>query len=558
MSQPVEPGSNQPQVPQPWNQVPITEVSAEDWIAPAPAYLPPPPYAAPGYQSATGELRLDGGSVGYAPDWPPVTMAPPPARRRTLPWVLGAAAAVVVLAAGGLSYTAYAKLNGGGVQPDAVTPAGAIGFVKLDLNPSASQKIAAARFLGKLPKGGAGFSSTGDWRKAAFDLVSSSGDFPSDVNFDRDVKPWLGQRMAVAALPSGDSAEPAPLLVVQSTDDAKAKAGVAHFDPNAGIDFYKGYALVAESQAKADQALAAAKQANLAGSAQYGTDLKAIGSLGVVSGWLNLSELSKLGGNSTGPFGSLADTGRLAFTVRFSSGSADLTARTFGTPGGRSVATQAAAALGALPASTAAALNVSIAPGTVDKAWEQASGSLSAGLGAQAGGEEFPQVLADEFGLNLPSDLDTLLGRNLTLAVDGNGLAGQDNVPSIGIITQGDGPAAGDVLKKVAAATAQFGGGQPFVYRTSPTGVAAATNQSYLDELGQASGPTLGNTAAFRAALPDLAGATAAGYLNFDLIAAAMRQSGASADDLRVISGFSALGFTVNADGSIHVRLLAR
>ena len=45
--------------------------------------------------------------------------------------------------------------------------------LKLDLNPSASQKIAAARFLHRIPKLGSGFGGSSDWRKALFDALSS-------------------------------------------------------------------------------------------------------------------------------------------------------------------------------------------------------------------------------------------------------------------------------------------------------------------------------------------------------------------------------------------------
>ena len=70
-------------------------------------------------------------------------------------------------------YAAYQVLNGGGTQPDEVVPATAIAFAKLDLNPSAAQKIAAARFLSRLPKLAPDFSSAGDWRKPLFDALAN-------------------------------------------------------------------------------------------------------------------------------------------------------------------------------------------------------------------------------------------------------------------------------------------------------------------------------------------------------------------------------------------------
>ncbi len=47
---------------------------------------------------------------------------------------------------------AVQQLSGGGAQPADVLPGDAYGYVRLDIDPSAGQKIAAVRFLDKLPQ----------------------------------------------------------------------------------------------------------------------------------------------------------------------------------------------------------------------------------------------------------------------------------------------------------------------------------------------------------------------------------------------------------------------
>ena len=75
-----------------------------------------------------------------------------PSRRRLTRGriVVGAAAASVLAIAGG-AYVAYGALSGGGAQPETVVPAAAAAYAEVDLDPAASQKVAAFRFLHRFP-----------------------------------------------------------------------------------------------------------------------------------------------------------------------------------------------------------------------------------------------------------------------------------------------------------------------------------------------------------------------------------------------------------------------
>ena len=67
-------------------------------------------------------------------------------------WIGGAVAAVVVVALTVAGVAVVNAMGGGGAQPEDVLPANAMAFSKLDLNPSAGQKLAAYQLISKFPK----------------------------------------------------------------------------------------------------------------------------------------------------------------------------------------------------------------------------------------------------------------------------------------------------------------------------------------------------------------------------------------------------------------------
>jgi hypothetical protein len=577
--QPSEPGQPEPaRPPQPgwqpqpswepqhgWDQPPITEVTPSfgdeepldhEESATAQYYAPPAPAAGypPGSYPPAGYL------MAGQPGMPPV-----PPRRRKQPWIIGAGLAVLLLVLGGGSLAAFQVLTGGGTQPDQVVPAGAVAFAKLDLNPSASQKIAAARLLHRIPKFGAGFSGgSSDWRKAIFDGLSGNDSLPAGVDYDHDVKPWLGKRAAVAVLPTLRDGDPEVLLVLQSNDDARARVGISHFGSDNGVSFYHGYAVVAETQQIADQAVADAKVANLAGSAQYGADMKQLGSLGVSSGWADFGAVAKLAG-SVNPMSAAVPTGRLAYTVRLTANSADLLGKVYGMSSSPTPAAQPDP--GELPASTAIAVGIATSPASIDRSWQRyldllgkvgTPSSVDPSFAAPSPSEMIDQ-LQQEFGVQLPGDLKTLVGTGVTAAVSADGLTGGS--PKFVVQSHTDGAAAARVLDHVRQALeVPDGPGFPLQYQSTSNGLIVGNDPGYLAAVSSGSGPKLSGLAAFRQALPDRAGAEYTAFVNLDAIAASMRADGASQDDLQAISAFSAAGLTVRISGNtanLHVRLLA-
>ena len=141
---------------------------------------------------------LDGpqGPQGPAPSSPgthEVEFGPAPKKRNARRALLigGLVGAVVLVGAGG-SY-AWTALASKGAQPAEVIPSTAFGYVRFDLDPSAGQKIAATRFLGKLPKLKADGQDI-DVKQTLWTWIAGSQKKLQGLDYDTDVKSWLGDR----------------------------------------------------------------------------------------------------------------------------------------------------------------------------------------------------------------------------------------------------------------------------------------------------------------------------------------------------------------------------
>ena len=529
-----------------WNQPPITELppaSHEPWEV---ASQPVPASAGPSYSAAAGSLL----TASFTPFHPP-------ARRSRRPWILGAAAAVLLLLFGGGGLAAYQMLNGGGVQPEQVVPASTIAIFKIDLNPSASQKINAARLLHRLPKLG-GLTGSGDWRRQMFQVLAEDGSLPAGLNYGRDIKPWLGERAAIAVLPDPSGGTVQPLFVVQSTDDGKARAAFARFGRVSGISFYRGYAVIAEAQPIADKAVADAKAASLAGSPDYRADFGQLGGSGIAAGWADLAAVNALTG-LVRPAGT-PQSGRLAFTVRATPDAMDVVGRVSGMTGGHPVA---GPDLGGLPAATAIAASAGYDPASIEQSWRRYQDLLDQS-GGLLGDPQRPGTVGSlesmerQYGLNLPADLTTVLGSGLAVSVAADGVSSGSS--KFAVRTNTDGAAAARVLDRIRRTSQAHGLDFPLTYRASGNTFILANDPSYLASRATGGQQTLSGLKSFHSAVPEASGASIVAFVNIDAIVADMRADPGNTDDLQALSAFSAAGLTVRTTGgsaSLHIRLLA-
>ncbi len=121
-----------------------------------------------------------------------------------------------------------------GTQPAQALPAETLGYVSVDLDPSGEQKIEAMRTLQKFPafEDEIGLDTDDDLRQKLFEEIQES-DACEGLDYADDIEPWLGDRMAVAAVDLGEDV-PTPVLVVQVKDADQAEDGLAKLRDCAG------------------------------------------------------------------------------------------------------------------------------------------------------------------------------------------------------------------------------------------------------------------------------------------------------------------------------------
>jgi Protein of unknown function (DUF3352) len=448
----------------------------------------------------------------------------------------GSAVAVAVLATGG--FVAYGALSGGGTQADTFVPANAVAYVELDLNPPASQKINAVRLLHKLPKSDLD-STSDDYRDLLLSAVFSKDD---TVNYDKDIKPWLGDRAAVAVLPSSaGGTTPDVEGVFQVSDEAAFKAAAPTlFKDSGGYVLRDGFVIVSDDTDIATRISDSASNADLASDSDYVLDTKNLGDR-IVTGWY---DESRLGGLLPSQVSTLSPAlsgqlkGRATFAVHVEPNAVELVANATGTA---ATASGNARLLGTLPSNTVAAVEVTGFGANIGAQWSQLLKSLSAeGISP----DQFLGTYEKQFGLKLPADLETLLGSDTVAAVTAD-----SGKPSYGYLAVTDPAKAKDLVDRLTPLVSQFGIPKPIV---TANGIAIGTSPTWAKD---ATSGNLGDSAEFKDALPDYATAQFAAYVD---VAGAEKLDQVGGSGVRAVqnAGVEAVGITSTTDGTTsHLRV---
>lgn len=508
---------------------------------------------------------------------------------------------VGAVAVGAAGYGAYWFLASG-PQPAQALPASTLAYASIDLDPSGKQLLAARETLEKFPAWrNEGISSQSDLRQWLFEEIQGSGAC-AGLDYADDIEPWLGERAAVAVL--GDVDEPTPVLVVQVTDAGKAEDGLEKLlscasngagadegagdggEPAAGWAINGDWAVIAETDGIAESAGNDAQDKSLAEDDAYSSWTGRLGDPGILSVYaapeagaaaatLLADVANPLGlalGDGDGVLSpedsqlpdetmkGLEDFQGMAATVRFDDGGLELEVATaagddvealYGTDRGDDV-------LATLPNDTAAALGVGFADG-----WFT---TLLDGVAGSAGGERTAEELITEAesatGLELPEDVETLLGQSATLALGGDfdaetfsDSADGSDVP-VGVMINGDPDGIEEVLDKLRP---QFGD-EASVLDTDSTGdtVVIGPSADYREQL--VDGGDLGDSDVFGDVVREAADASALFFVNFDAgdnwLAEAVREGLDDDEFADNLEPLSALGLsTWRQDDAAHAVL---
>jgi hypothetical protein len=444
-----------------------------------------------------------------------------------------AGAGVAALLAVGAGAYGVVQFLGGGSSPATAVPGSAIGYVSVDLDPSASQKIEAIRILRKFPslRKELKIGSRDDVRRRLFEEVQAGGSCKK-LDYDRDVKPWIGNRVAVAAVP-GAGTRIVPLVVLQVSDEDKARAGLRKLDACDPGDrpvataFVGDYALVGEKQAEVNRFAKDAEASPLADDVDYKTWMGRTGGPGIITMYaakdsVDVATRAARASIGAGDLGTtyekqlrktFKDFGGAAGVVRFKDGAVEAELQTkglgrvagTGRTGGPDVRT--------LPATTAAALSLSLPHGWLDPYVAQ----LKDGMGTR----QFDQLMAAgerQTGLRLPEDVATLLGDGLSVSADSSAdldALRRDADPQklpVGVRLQGD----PDKIRAIVAKLKKLAGPQADIVSTDSSGdlVAVGTDPSYLATLVKKG--SLGSQPSFERVVPHADRASAVLFVDFD------------------------------------------
>ena len=453
-----------------------------------------------------------------------------PHRRGGRRGALVAGAAVAVVAVVGVGGWAVAQLFAGGSAPASAVPATAIGYVSLDLDPSASQKIEAVKILRKFPslRDELKISSRDDVRKRLFDEIKKESDGCAGLDYDQDVKPWIGERVAVAAVPgSGDRV--LPLIALQVSDEDGARTGLRALEKcssgedDLGFAFSGDYALLTEKQADADAMAKSADTSALEDDADFSRWMDRAGDAGIVTMYASKDAVDVALRAQRAESGS-TDRGSEAFAkafkdfdgavgvVRFRDGAVEAEFQTKGV-GGTEVAGGDGPDVKTLPGTTAAVISLALKDGWLDGQVDR--------VRSMVGEEEFDSLLTQaeqQTGLSLPDDVETLLGDGLSISFDSSAdlkALQQSPDPSTvpaGIRIKGE----ADQITRIVDRLKKVAGPQGQLVKVSSSGdtVAIGTDPDYVDRLVEDG--NLGSQVAFQDVVPEADRSSAVLFVNFD------------------------------------------
>lgn len=464
-------------------------------------------------------------------------------RRGRTGLVVGATAAVVLVAGAGAF--AVSQFMSSGPSPATVVPGDTVAYFSLDLDPAGGQKIEAVQTLRKFPviRDELGLDGSEDLRRWLYEALTAEDPCP-DIDFTDDIDPWLGDKVAVATRP-GDE-EPVPFFVVQVKDADLATDGIAKIaecadEDTPGTAFSDDFMVVAETQEVADGIVADAEDGALSDDEDYQRWIDEAGGSGIIEAYVSADapeylsktvgvptpeDLSGLTDEALPDMGgemdempdveeAFADFQGAAMVLRFDDEALEVEMAAGGLPG--QVETSRDSGLGDLPESTAVAFGF----GVPDDAVQRMIDALTEFSGmTQEQVDEGLRQAEEGTGLEIPEDVQTLLGDGVSVAVDssmdfGAMVEGSDMDPTdmpIGLRIVGDPDAITGVLDKVEDTLGPVLG--PIVVEEGDDAVAIGLDADYVATLAEDG--SLGEQERFRAALEDLDDSGVGLYVDFD------------------------------------------
>lgn len=252
-----------------------------------------------------------------------------------------------------------------------------------------------------------------------------------------------------------------------------------------------------------------------------------------------------------------ADLGRLAGAVRFEGNYAEFAGVQRGAKLPMELPEAKGTKLAELPESTVVGISVAGAGPMLGLNWQKIVDQVNAIPGAKEQFELGVEMAKQQYQLSIPEDLQTLLGDELSLAADIEGLeefvqavetGNVQALPKVGLRSTTDVAKAKQVLGKLETALTQQGIQVPYGTADGNGAVAIATDQDYADQLIQ--GGALGESDLFKSAVADPANSQFAAFIDLNKLEPLYLDE--LGDDRANIEPLAAIGISgsASADGT--------
>ena len=321
--------------------------------------------------------------------------------------ILASVLVLALLAGGG--FITWWLLRGATPAAAKGIPSNALAVLEVNLNPSAGDKLAVKEVAAKFPLLKDEANDAGDdYKKALWSVLAKTD--RSAPDYESEVKPWLGDSAAIAALPGKDSESRSTpstyVFSVQVTNKDSAKAFADKHIKNQKVVFVDDL-MVFSNDEDSDISESSLKN-NITSVESYKADMGKLGDGFLATAWVS-SDLVKQASESGKTGSTDVLESRFAAGLKVQDGAIALRTITWQKDEIKDRGENVKDLAGSMPADWLGSLTFSLSPSLVNKMWENIN-SLPASSQRQL----------KNLGISSADDLHALVGTQFSVAFTGD------------------------------------------------------------------------------------------------------------------------------------------
>ncbi len=331
-----------------------------------------------------------------------------PVKRKSKKTAIIAGVLALALVVGG-GILAWSLLRGAAPAAAKGIPSNALAVFEMNLNPSAGDKLAVKDLAAKFPFLKDQANDAGDDYKKALWSVLAKAD-KSVPDYESEVKPWLGDSLAIAALPEKDSSRSglnSYVFSIQVTNKDSAKTFAdKHFKSQKVI--FVDDLMVLTKDDNSDISESSLKNDNITSVESYKADMGKLGDGFLATAWVS-SEFFKQVGDLEKTGAAALPESRLAMGLKVQDGALALRSITWQKDETKDRGENVKDLAGSMPADWLGSFAFSLSPTLVNRMWENLN-SLP----------DSSQRQLKNLGLSSADDLNALVGTQFSVALTGD------------------------------------------------------------------------------------------------------------------------------------------